>query len=213
MPKLIEELTIYCKQNNVQFTIIDGKTTAGTRNQLQLDKEHHLDAYCISLVNQKLNAKIMSGKVYKLQRFKKKSGNNINALNKREYYLDDKLVAVNRHKATDQKDDSLEELLIKYRETYSKKEVQQLMHRIVIKPAKRTYTYHKYNRVCSFHVGDTILYKKKNKIKGNTKTKIFVCTGIKLLKDYNEARLCDGTKNKKMKFCKVLKSGCIAYMV
>ncbi len=196
----------------MQLTITDGKTTADTRKQLQLDKEHHIDAYCISLVNKTANAKIMPNKIYKLQRFKKKSGNNINALNKREYYLNGKLVAVNRHKATDQKDDSLEEFIAKYRETHSEKEVQQLMHQIAIKPAKRTYTYHKESRVCPFHVGDTILYKKKNKIKGNTKTKVFVCTGIKFSKDYNEARLDDGTKNKRMKFCKVLKSGCIAHM-
>ena len=99
---------------------------------MQLDKEHHTDAYCISLVNKTINAKIMPDRVYKLQRFKKKSGNNINALNKREYYLDGKLVAVNRHKATDQKDDSLEELLNKYRETHSDKELRQLMHQIEI---------------------------------------------------------------------------------
>ena len=210
MPKLIEKLTVYCEQNDMQFIITDGKTTSETREQLQLDKEHHTDAYCISLVNKTINAKIMPDRVYKLQRFKKKSGNNINALNKREYYLNGKLVAVNRHKATDQKDDSLEELLNKYRETHSDKELQQLMHQITIKPAKRTYTYHKDGRVCPFHIGDIILYKKKNKIKGNTKTKVFVCTGIKLPKDYNKARLDDGTKNKKMKFCKVLKSGCIA---
>ena len=147
-----------------------------------------------------------------MQRFKKKSGNNINALNKREYYLDGKLVAINRHKATDQKEDSLEEFFDKYRESHTEKETQQMMHQIAVKPAKRTYTYHKEGRVCPFHVGDTILYKKKNKIKGNTKTKVFVCTGIKFPKDYNEARLDGGTKNKKMKFCKVLKSGCIAHM-
>lgn len=210
MPKLIEELTAYCKQNDMQFIITNGKTTADTRNALQLDKEHHTDAYCISLVNKTMNAKIMPNKVYKLQRFKKKSGNNINALNKREYYLDSKLVAVNRHKATDQKDDSLEEFFNKYKETHLDKELQQLMHQIEIRPAKRTYTYHKDGRVCLFHVGDTILYKKKNKIKVNTKTKVFVCTGLKFTANYDNAKLCDNTKSKKMKFCKVLKAGCIA---
>ena len=212
IPKLIEELTTYCNKDNMQLTITDGKTTADTRTQLQLEKEHYIDAYCISLVNKIAKAKIMPSKIYKMQRFKKKSGNNINALNKREYYLDGKLVAINRHKATDQKEDSLEEFFDKYRESHTEKETQQMMHQIAIKPAKRTYTYHKEGRVCPFHVGDTILYKKKNKIKGNTKTKVFVCTGIKFPKDYNEARLDGGTKNKKMKFCKVLKSGCIAHM-
>lgn len=72
-----------------------------------------------------------------------------------------------------------------------------MMHQIVIKSAKRTYTYrrkfankHKTNpneikfpherfpheRFPHeiFHAGDTILYKKHNKTKGNTKTQIFV---------------------------------------
>ena len=69
----------------MQLTITDGKTTADTRTQLQLEKEHYIDAYCISLVNKIAKAKIMPSKIYKMQRFKKKSGNNINALNKREY--------------------------------------------------------------------------------------------------------------------------------
>lgn len=213
MPKLIRELTTYCNKNHMQLTITDGKTTADTRKQLQLDKEHHIDAYCISLVNKTANAKIMPDKVYKLQRFKKKSGNNIKALNKREYYFDGRLVAVNRHKATDQKDDSLEEFLNKYRETHIEKEVQQLMHRIVIKPAKRTYTYHKDSRVCPFHIGDTIRFEKKNKINGIVRRKVFICNGLDFKKDYDKARLKDGSGNKRMKYCKTIKASCIAHIL
>lgn len=82
----------------------------------------------------------------------------------------------------------MEEFLIAYRKTHTEKEVQQMMHQIVIKSAKRTYTYrrkfankHKTNQHEMrfpnerfpherFHAGDTILYKKYNKTKGNTKS-------------------------------------------
>jgi hypothetical protein len=210
IPKLIEELADYCEQEHVRLYITDGKTTAETRYALQLSKEHYLDAYCISLLNKNANVKAVPNQIYTLQRFKKKSGNNISKLNRREYYLDGQLIAINRHKATDQKENSLEEFLFEYGQNHTKKEIEQLLHQIVIKPAVRTYTYHKYGRHCSYHTGDTIIYKKYNKIRGNTKAEVFICTGIKLPNDYNEARLCCGTKNKKIKFCKVLKSGCIS---
>ena len=54
---------------------------------------------------------------------------------------------------------------------------------IDIRPAKRTYTYHKDGRVCKFHIGDLIRYEKKNKIKGNTKLDTFVCAGVRFDKD------------------------------
>ena len=59
-----------------------------------------------------------------------------------------------------------------------------------------------------FHSGDTILYKKYNKTKGNTKTQIFVCTDVRMLNN----KVSYGTKNKLMKFCKVIKSGCTPFM-
>ena len=73
----------------------------------------------------------------------------------------------------------MEEFLIAYRKTHTEKEVQQMMHQIVIKSAKRTYTYRRkfannfktnpneikfpherFPHEMRFHVGDTILYKK-----------------------------------------------------
>lgn len=210
IPKIIEELTIYCAQNNMLLWITDGKTTSNMRYRLQLNKEHYLDAYCISLINKNINENFIPNRIYKLQRFKKKSGNNINRLNKREYYFNGKLVAINRHKATDQKENSLEEFLTEYRQTHSEKEMQQLMHNIVIKPAKRTYTYHKDGRVCPFHVGDTIRYDNPGIIKGNIKTQVFVCTKINFKKNYNNSILYHNTTSKRMKFCKILKAGCIA---
>ena len=212
MPVLIAEMKKFCANNGIVFSITDGRETSATRYNLGLDKTHALDGYCISLAKRKnVKLKYVPDRIYKQRRFKKKSKNNIQKLNRREYWLDGKLVAINRHKATDQKDDSLEEFITKYRKTHSEKEVQQMMHQIDIRPAKRTYTYHKEGYVCRFHIGDLIRYEKKNKIKGNTKLDTFICTGVRFGQDDGEQTLSNGTKEKKMKFCSVLCSGCTPY--
>jgi hypothetical protein len=206
-------MKLLCSSHGMTFSITDGKETYTTRTNFGLDKTHALDGYCVSLAKREYyKPKFVPDRIYEQRRFKKKSKNNIQKLNRREYWLDGKLVAINRHKATDQKDDSLEEFLTKYRETHTEKEVQQMMHRVDIRPAKRTYTYHKDGRVCKFHIGDLIRYKKKNKIKGNTKLDTFVCTGVRFGKDDSEQTLSNGTKEKKMKFCSVLQSGCTPYI-
>ena len=212
MPVLIKEMKAFCNDKGIEFRITDGKQTSETRNNLGIDKTHSVDGYCISLAKRdNYNPKFMPDRIHEATRFKKKSNNKIQKLNRREYYLENKLVAVNRHKATDQKDNSLEEFLSMYRETRTEKEVQQLMHQIVIKPAKRTYTYHKDNRACKFHIGDLIRYSKKNKIKGNTKTDTFICTGVHFGKLDKDQSLANGTKEKKMKFCAVLRAGCTPF--
>ena len=61
-------------------------------------------------------------------------------------------------------------------------------------------------------IGDLIRYEKRNKIKGNTKLDTFVCTGVRFGKDDSEQTLSNGTKEKKMKFCSVLCSGCTPYI-
>ena len=55
-----------------------------------------------------------------------------------------------------------------------------------------------------FHAGDTILYKKHNRTKGNTKAQIFVCTDVRM----SNSKVSYGAENRLMKFCKVLRSGC-----
>lgn len=213
MPVLISEMQEFCVNNGMTSSITDGRETSATRCHLGLDKTHALDGYCISLAKRK-NVKLqyVPDRIYQQRRFKKKSKNNIHKLNRREYWLDGKMVAIHRHKATDQKDDSLEEFLSKYRETHTEKEVQQMMHQIDIRPAKRTYTYHKEGLVCRFHVGDLIRYEKTNKTTSNTKLDTFVCTGVCFGKDDDEQILRDGTKKKRIKFCSVLRAGCIPHV-
>ncbi len=222
MPRLIKEVSAYCEEHGIEFMVTDGKTTAETRKKYGLEKDHCIDAYAISLVDREVDATNVKPAdiIYMKCRFKKQSKNRIAARNQREYYLDDKLVAKNRHKATDQKDDSLEEFMAKYAETHTEKECRQLMHRLRIEPAKRTYTYRKEGRVAPMRPGDIVKYEKHNKVKGNVKSLVFPAVSV----EYSEClhsekgrkwmerewRIgVDENKVRKGKFCRPLQSGCL----
>ena len=51
-----------------------------------------------------------------------------------------------------------------------------------------------------------VRYVKHNKIRGNTKTEMFVADNVNMSKD---GRVGYGTKNKKLKYCKRIVSGCV----
>lgn len=209
IPVLIEEVSAYCEKHGILFTVIDGKTTAKTREKYSLTKDHCIDAYAISLAGRSdiADTKICDT-IYQKRRFKKKSNNMIAARNQRVYKVDGKIVAYNRHRAENQKTDSLEEYMMKYAETHTTKEYRQHMHKIEIVPAKRTYTYHKNGVVAPAHSGDIIRYEKRNKIQGNTKRMTFVATSVKMCGE-GHIHYSDGNKSCKIKFCRPIGSGCV----
>lgn len=222
MPKLIEEVSKYCTAKGIVFNVTDGKTTAETRDKYALQKDHCVDAYAISLAGRDIDKSVpvLADTIYMKRRFKKKSKNIIAARNQRKYYLDGKLVAVNRHKATDQKENSLEEFMADYAETHFEKECNQLIHRLTIKPAKRIYTYRKEEFVAPLHPGDLVSYEKTNKIKGNTKTLVFPAASVEYsetLRSKNGVKWTERewevgineNKVRKAKFCRRLQSGCL----
>ena len=193
-------------------TITTGRETAKLRNELGLEKTHANDAYVISLANKEVSLEkedIDLPDAYKIRHFKKKSNNNINSLGKRTYEWNGKVVAINRHKAFNQKEDSLEEYMSNYAKTHTKKECNKHFSELTVKPAKRIYTYHKKGIVSKFKCGDKVLYVKKNKIKGKTKRKVFVVEKIKISQEKLEH---NGTKSSKMKFCKILESTSLQYI-
>lgn len=214
MPVLIEEMEQFCKERNIRFAICDGHETAQVRERVDLPKDHCIDAFAISLVGRDVKSvNAMPDRIYQKQRYKKKSKNQIQKRNHREYWFGKKLVAINRHKGTDQKKDSLEEYMISYAKTHTKEEWDVHFKSLNVIPARRTYTFHKDGRICPFHIGDKVRYEKKNKIKGNTKIETFICEGVYYAKDVNEAKLDHNkTKSKKMKFCRVLEAGCIPFV-
>lgn len=216
IPALIEEASAYCENHGIIFTVTDGKATAKTREKYGLTKDHCIDAYAISLAGRDVITDTeICDTIYQKRRFKKKSNNMIATRNQRVYKVDGKVVAYNRHKAENQKSDSLEEYMAKYAETHSEKECRQHMHEIEILPAKRTYTYHKdKNIVAPAHPGDMIRYEKKNKIKGNTKCMTFVATSVEMCGERDgdgegHIKYDDGNKSRKIKFCRPIASGCI----
>lgn len=100
-----------------------------------------------------------------------------------------------------------------YAEAHTTDECKKHFDSLTVKPARRTYTFHKEGRICPFHIGDKVRYEKKNKIKDNTKVDTFICEGIRFVKDENKAEVKHNkTKSKKMKFCRVLESGCTPYV-
>lgn len=210
MPTLIEEVSAYCKNHGIVFTVTDGKATAKTREKYGLAKDHCIDAYAISLADRNgITDTEVCDTIYQKRRFKKKSNNMIAARNQRVYKADGKVVAYNRHKTENQKTDSLEEYMAKYAEIHSEKECRQHIHKIEIFPAKRTYTYHKdKNIVAPAHPGDMIHYEKKNKIKGNTKRMTFVATSVEMCGE-GHIKYGDGNKSRKIKFCRPIGSGCV----
>lgn len=216
IPVLIDKVSVYCKGHDIVFTVTDGKTTAKTREKYKLTKDHCIDAYAISLAGRnEITDTEVSDVIYQKRRFKKKSNNKISARNQRVYKVNGKEVAYNRHKAENQKKDSLEEYMTKYAETHTEKECRQHMHEIEIIPAKRTYTYHKGKGIVApAHPGDAIRYEKKNKIKGNTKHMTFVATSVDMCGERDgdgggHIKYGDGNKSRKIKFCRPIGSGCV----
>ncbi len=205
MDKIVEELD---KLYSIQITT--GYETSIKRKKLGLEKDHCNDAICIALdYNQIENFDLDLPDILILKRFKKKSNNNINKYGRREYFYNGKLVAVNRSKSFEQKEDSLFEYMQSYSKLHNKLECDRHFHELKIVPTKRIYTFHKENVVPKFKCGDKFKYEKHNKIKGNIKTGIFICEGIKI----NENKLChNGTKNKNIKHCKLLNHNSLQFI-
>ena len=109
----------------------------------------------------------------------------------------------NRNKATEQTFPSLEEYLADYSKTHTKYECITHARSLIIKPCRRTYTFHKEGKISPFHPGDTIKYEKHNKIDGNIKD-IFIADSIKVSAD----SVGCGGKRKLFKYCKRIQAGC-----
>ena len=188
--------------------VTTGYETYVKRNALNLEKDHCIDAICIAIEDTD-NFNLNLPNIFNLRRFKKNSNNIISKRGQREYYYNNQLVAVNRHKATAQTSNSLEEYMSNYAITHTKYECDNHFHELTIKPAKRIYTYHKNKIVSPFKVGDKVKYEKHNKIKGNAKTGVFIVDGLKI----SENKIIHNkTKNKLMKYCKLVNHNSLQFV-
>lgn len=210
MPALIEALSAFCSQRGIELTITDGAETAAARSAYGLLKEHSSDAYAISLAGRDPERVMYAPVILQKRRFKKKSGGLISKRNQREYRVNGKTVAWNRHKAENQKKPSLEEYMAEYRKSHIGSEADQHFRDLEVMPARRTYTYHKDGIVLPIHAGDVVRYEKYNKIKGNTKHKVFVAVSVDASRtDEPHASYGSGNPCCKMKFCHPVCGGCL----
>ena len=203
MPFLLKECEEYCKERNIQFTVTNGYQTKLTSKKYNLEKDHDIDAYAISLFNRKVSNVKLNDNAYNLKRFKKKTNANINKLGQREYYLNNKLVAVNRRKSTGQKDNSLKEFI----EIFDDKE--DVLKNLTVKPARRVYSYKRSGTAYPFHVGDIVSFYKKNKTDKKEYNDRFVVLQVDM---NNRSLYYTNTKNRRMKYCKRVKPGAIQYI-
>lgn len=90
-----------------------GKSTHDYRATHGVSKDHWLDAYCIAcsvLPSDVCDSNINNHMPYELKQFRRHARRALNNENmNRVYTLNDKAVAINRHKATEQEATSLEE--------------------------------------------------------------------------------------------------------
>lgn len=102
----------------------DGKSTKGFRTAKNVQKEHYTDAYCIACSILETDIKVsVPVKPFELKQFRRHDRQScIRQMIDRKYILNGKIVAINRHKATEQKSDSLEE----FREAYGDDAVSKL---------------------------------------------------------------------------------------
>lgn len=142
---------------------------------------------------------------------KKKSNNNISKIGRREYYFNGKLVAVNRHKAMDQKADSLEEYMAHFAETHDKEVCDKRFHELEVRPAKRVYTYHKAGLRVKAHPGDVVSYMKVNKTYGNTKHSVVIAVSARADSEGGHIEYADG-KSFKSIYCTPIGSGALQYI-
>ena len=104
IPYLIDRLKIMFPGNTF---VTDGRSTKKFRESFLIAKDHYLDAYCIAC--SVLDIKVVCPPVecFYMVKFRQHDRAAISKLENRKYYLDGKLVAKNRHKGYEQKDDSL----------------------------------------------------------------------------------------------------------
>ena len=206
MGTIIEELSkLY------PIKVCFGYDTKYIRDKFNLDKDHNIDGFAISLFEKNINSVNLKSNIYHIEHFKKKSNNIISKVGSRKYYLDGKLVATNRHKAFNQKEDSLEEFLNNFADENSQLEVDRLFHSLEVKPAQRVYTYHKTDFVSSFKCGDIVHYHKVDK-HSTIVDKVFPCKSVKFRKRGNSTLLDTDGKEYNLIYCSLILSESLVFV-
>lgn len=107
IPALTEALSA---MPDIEIAVTDGRSTKAFRDVHQVDKDHHLDAYCIACSTLSTSIAVNPPTShYSLRRFRRHDRAAVSRQEERKYYLDGKLIAKNRNKRMNQTTDSLVE--------------------------------------------------------------------------------------------------------
>ena len=107
IPFIAEELIHIFGEDHVHFCT--GYETKALRKCLGTRKDHPEDAVCIAAIGADIPNVTDGIGAYEIKQFRRHDRSITKAQKERTYYLDGKAVCKNRHKRTDQRDDSLEE--------------------------------------------------------------------------------------------------------
>ena len=215
MPEIDRQMRALCDARGIVYDTCTGFDTYEARKRYGIPKDHCTDGYVISLYGRNANNVCLTDSVCMMRRFRKKSGSIIQKLNQRIYKLKGKVVAVNRHKRTDQKEPALDDYMSEYAQTHSEAECRRHFHELEIIPARRTYTYRKQKLVSLVHIGDTVRYEKCNKTSGITKKAVFVAEEISM--SHGKVKYADqsgryGKKSPLMKYCRPIRAGSLKFI-
>lgn len=203
MPFIIESLL-----RIFPLEVIQGQDTKTLREKHNLPKDHHIDAYIISISknpSENIDTSINTLEPYRIKHFKKKSNNNIKQLGSRVYKLGSKIVAKNRHKSFNQKEDSLEEFLDDNSNT--PEERKELYSKLKIISAKRTYTQHKREEILPFKCGDKVIRNKRSKSKSK-KREVYIVNSIRS----SDNKIIHDSGTESFKYCKLLESDSLVFV-
>lgn len=125
MPYLVEEIA-----KRYPLYVTTGYETKTIRESCGLEKDHHIDAWCIavSVLNDVTETPDFDN-AYQIKQYRRHNRSNINNQRERTYYLNGEMVAKNRHKRFEQTSDSLEEFAQKPPAEVAKLTVQKSIRR------------------------------------------------------------------------------------
>ena len=144
MPYLVEELVTKFED---EAYFITGYETKQIREKFHLKKDHNLDAYCMglfSLRERKIEWEAVhngSKKTvcFQIKQYRRHDRQKIHHQTERTYKLDGVVVAKNRRKRIEQKEDSLHEWYIKTKHQYGIEEARHMQSRLTVTKSKRYY--------------------------------------------------------------------------
>ena len=159
MPYLYKE--IQAKHGEDDVYKIYGYETKKLRDKLLLSKTHYNDSYTLSLLFADKNNIVINNNIkpYTIKQFRRHNRQKLYAIKERVYKLYGKVVAKNRNKRTEQKDDSLKEYKENLAKIHNKKEIKQIVSALVVTKSRRSY-----NSKHKFEAGDAVLYNNKRYI-------------------------------------------------